>query len=219
MKADNSSGGQVWVEGDQWGPFKNDMLLTSYGMCSLFHVMSETVDGQEQAAVARFPLEFSSGIMRARFNPHDGQLYLSGLRGWQTRGGKDGVFCRVRFTGKPLRMPAEMHVKKTGVEIRFTCDLDPEAAADEGNYAIQQYNYRWTAEYGSADYSVANPSKKGRDEITVKTAKLLPDKKTVFLEIDDLKPVMQMEIHYKIKSADGKPFNDMIYNTINKVGK
>ncbi|MEO6036052.1 MAG: DUF6797 domain-containing protein, partial [Verrucomicrobiota bacterium] len=50
---DNSSGGQVWVTSDKWGPFKGKMLHTSYGTCSLFEVMAETVEGQAQAGVVR----------------------------------------------------------------------------------------------------------------------------------------------------------------------
>ena len=38
--------------------------------------------------------------MRARFNAADGQLYVCGLKGWQTRATKDGIFQRVRYTGK-----------------------------------------------------------------------------------------------------------------------
>ena len=35
-----------------------------------------------QGAVWKFPLALNSGIMRARFSPTDGQLYVCGLRGW-----------------------------------------------------------------------------------------------------------------------------------------
>src|SRR5262245_41115245 len=85
MSMDNSSGGQAWVPSDKWGPFKGHLLHTSYGKATLFHVLMETIDGQVQGGVWQFPLKFDSGIMRARFHPRDGQLYLSGLKGWQTR--------------------------------------------------------------------------------------------------------------------------------------
>lgn len=86
MKADNSSGGQVWVTGGKWGPLEGQMLHTSYGKCTLFEVMTETVGNVVQGGVTQFPLKFDSGVMRARFNPADGQLYLGGLKGWQTDG-------------------------------------------------------------------------------------------------------------------------------------
>ena len=64
---DNSSGGQAWVTGKKWGPFENHLLFTSYGMGTLFHVMTEEVDGQVQAGMTPFPLKFPSGTMRGRF--------------------------------------------------------------------------------------------------------------------------------------------------------
>ncbi len=79
---DNSSGGQVWVSGDKWRPFAGGLLHLSYGQGTLFHDLKDEVGGVVQGGVVKFPLKFDSGIMRARFNPKDGQLYGAGLRGW-----------------------------------------------------------------------------------------------------------------------------------------
>ena len=64
---------------------------------------------------------------------------------------------------------------------------------------------------------MAEPDKKGRDKVEVKSARLAADRKTVFLEIPDLKPVMQMRIKYSLKAADGSPVASEIHNTINRV--
>ena len=88
-KVDNSCGGQAWVEGKRWGPLEGELLHLSYGRCEMFHILREEVDGVIQGAAVKFPLRFLSGAMRARFNPKDGQLYVSGLKGvadfWCTR--------------------------------------------------------------------------------------------------------------------------------------
>ena len=214
---DNSSGGQVYVEGDKWGPFKGHMLHLSYGKSCLFHVMTENVDGQAQGGVFRMPLTFASGIMRARFNPHDGQLYVCGLKGWQTNASRDGILSRVRYTGKPVNMPFELHIVHDGVQIAFTSALDATAASDVQSYEVEQWNYAWTKEYNAPELSVANPEKKGHDPVTIQSVKLSPDHKTVTLVIPDIKPVMQMVIKYKIQTADGTPLSGAIGNTINKV--
>ena len=226
---DNSSGGQVWVTSDKWGPFKGDLLHMSYGSCSLFKVMQEVVGGQPQAGAFRFPLNFESGIMRGHFSPLDGQLYVTGLRVWQSSGAKTGAFHRVRYTGKAVAMPKEFHVKPNGLEITFTTELDAKTAADDGNWAVDQWNYNWTANYGSKMYSVSEPgkvigdnkianSKFGGEDMVVKSAKLSADKKTVFLEIEGgVKPVMQMRVRMNINASDGTPINLPIYNTVNKV--
>jgi hypothetical protein len=217
MAQDNSSGGQVWVTSDKWGPLKGHMLHTSYGMASLFDALWETVDGVPQGGVVKFPLKFDSGIMRARFHPRDGQLYVAGLKGWQTKGVRDGALQRVRYTGKPLHMPSELHVRNNGIELAFTDPLDRASAEDVQNCSIEQWNYRWTEKYGSDDYSVASPEKKAHDSVELRAAKLSADGKRVLLEIPGVKPVMQMKIKLSFKAVDGAPVDWEVYNTINHV--
>jgi hypothetical protein len=214
---DNSSGGQVWVTSDKWGPFKNRMLHMSYGTCSLFLVSYEMVDGVPQGGVIRFPLQFQAGICRARIGPKDEQVYVAGLRGWQTTAVKDAALQRVRYTGKPVKMPTEFHIKPKGVEITFTTPLDSASAADVNNYSVEQWNLHWTDDYGSAEYSLVDPKEKAHDPVEVTKAELSADKKSVFLTLDEVKPVMQMKIQMKVKTADGTAIDYSIYNTINKV--
>ena len=223
---DNSSGNQVWVSSGKWGPFKGNLLHLSYGRCALFQILREEVDGQAQGAAVRFPLRFESGIMRGRFNPRDGQLYLAGLRVWQSSGARYGAFHRVRYTGKPVHMPIALQVKKNGLEISFTNPLDAASAVDDQNYAVDQWNYQWSAAYGSRLYSVKDPAKvlgekktqevRG-DPVEIKSIKLSDDKKTVFLETDLLKPVMQSRIQYNLTAADGSKLRQEIFHTINRV--
>jgi hypothetical protein len=216
---DNSSGGQVWVTGDKWGPLKDRLLFMSYGKCTLFEVMTEEVDGVKQAAMIQFPLKFNSGLMRGRVNPRDGQVYVAGLKGWQTSGTKDGGFYRVRYTGKPVRLPTEFHATTEGVRITFSCALDAKAATDAANYNVERWTYVWSGVYGSPEFSVNEPGKKKHDALEVKSARLLPDGKTLVLQIDDMKPADQMRIKYSINAADGAPISQEIYNTVYKLGR
>ena len=214
---DNSNGAQVWVTSDKWGPLKGQMLYLSYGQSSLFNVLQERVGEVPQGGVVRFPLQFATGISRARFSPADGQLYVSGLRGWQTNGTLDGAIQRVRYTGQPLTMQHGLHFTDKGIRIEFTAALDATTAAEAANYSVQQYNYRWTSAYGSDKYKVSAPDQKGTDPLPVTAVTLSPDKKSVFLEIPGLQPVMQIEIKMNIKSAAGQPVPDRIAATINVV--
>jgi glucose/arabinose dehydrogenase len=214
---DNSTGGQVFVTGKKFGPLEGHMLSTSYGKCKLFEVMWEQVDGMPQGATVELPLQFLSGIHRARMNPVDGQLYVCGLKGWQTAAAQDGCLERVRYTGKPFNLPVEVHVKNNGIAITFDKPVDPTTANDEQSFGIEEWNYRWTSEYGSKLYKVSDPSKVGTDEVVVKSAKLQSDKKTVFLEIPNIHPVMQMRIQVHINGADGNPIECDVDATINHV--
>jgi hypothetical protein len=219
MDVDNSGGAQVWVTSDKWGPFKGKLFHLSYGTATLHQMLVEEVNGQLQGGAVRFPAKFETGAMRARFNDKDGQLYVAGLKGWQTSGSKDAGFYRVRYTGEPVTMQNSLRVTDKGIHIGFTNPVDPETAGDAESYSIEQYNYRWTKEYGSPDYKVSDPEAKGRDSVDIKSVKLSGDKKSVFLEVPGLKPVMQMRIKMDVKGADGSELPKEIANTINVVGK
>jgi hypothetical protein len=186
--------------------------------------MYEFIDGPNntivQGGVTKFPLRFESGICRPRFSPFDGQLYISGLNGWQSSAAKNACFHRVRYTGNPVRMARELHVTQEGVSITFTDSLDPAAAQDTANWSAEHWNYEWAEHYGSTQFSVADPKKKGdsvKDPVEVKSTTLSPDGKTVTLTLDPHVPVMQMHIKYRIKSADGAAINSEIYHTVHKI--
>jgi hypothetical protein len=214
---DNSPGGLAWVNNAHWGPLKDKPIGLSYGKSVAFLVLMEELEGTPQGGIVFFPLHFASGTMRIRFNPKDDQLYVTGMRGWQTNAAQEGSFQRMRFTNKPVYMPTSLHIHHDAVEIGFDQALDPATAGDIGNYTVEQWNYRWTQDYGSKDYSVANPAKTGHDKVELGGVTLSPDKKSVTLKIAGLAPVMQMKVKIKVTAADGAPVNFDIYNTINKI--
>jgi hypothetical protein len=218
VSVDRSPAEDLWVTSDRWGPLQGQLIHTSYGTGKLFLVLNETVDGMPQGGVVPFPdLAFRTGTMRARFNPADGQLYVCGLVGWATNMTEPGGFHRIRYTGKPLRMPVALHVLKDGISLTFSEALDKTTAEDIGSYAIQQWGYRWTQNYGSKEYSVADPQKVGHDDVEIAAATLSADGRTVTLKIPSLQPVMQMKIQVNLKTTNGQPLKHTIHNTINRV--
>ncbi|MFN7339764.1 MAG: DUF6797 domain-containing protein [Opitutia bacterium] len=219
---DNSNGGQAWVTSDQWGPLKGRMLYTSYGKSSLFLVLQERVGDVQQGGVVKLPLRFGSGIMRPRFNPHDGQLYIGGLKGWQTNAARDGAIHRVRFNGKSVTLPVTLGVTDAGITVGFTGALDAASASDLQNYALEQNNLLWSADYGSPELKLdakdaKDPKGRGTTPVAIKSVKLAPDRKSVFLEVPGLKPVMVSRIKLNLKAEDGSRVPDEICHTINVV--
>jgi glucose/arabinose dehydrogenase len=208
---DNSGGGQTWVTSDKWGPFQGELLHLSYGRSAIYLVLKEFVDGQVQGGVVPFNLRFTSSCMRARFNQRDGQLYVSGLKGWQTNAGKTGGLDRVRYTGEPVAMPSALNILEGKARISFTAELDKELAEDPESYSIKSSDIVWSQNYGSQDI---NPK-----SYEVKSAKLLGDKKTVELEIPSLGPTHQMEISLDLETTDGDEIVTKIWNTVHKLAK
>ncbi|HUR38638.1 MAG TPA: DUF6797 domain-containing protein, partial [Planctomycetota bacterium] len=123
MSVDKSSGGLVWVPDERWGLPKGTMILNSND-CSVSLVLRETCGGVEQGGVVRFPFKFPSGVMRGRFNPVDGQLYVAGLRGWSSSAAKDCAFQRIRYVGGPVCLPLKVITRKGGLDVTFSSALD-----------------------------------------------------------------------------------------------
>jgi hypothetical protein len=180
-------------------------------------VLRDVVDGVAQGATVALPGRFLSGAMRGAFNPRDGHLYVVGSTGWQTSALKDGCLQRVRSTGKPLDVPIAWHAQRNGLTLTFTQPLDKETAEDMGSYAVEQWNYRYAAEYGSKDWSDAQPDREGHDMLDVRSAKLLADGRTVFVEVPGLKPVMQLQLQYNLNAKEGASLRGKLYATINRL--
>jgi hypothetical protein len=218
VNVDRSPAEDVWVTSERWGPLKGQLLHTSYGTGKVFLVLHETVDGVPQGGVVPIPgIAFPTGVMRARFNPADAQLYCCGLVGWATNCTQAGGFYRIAYTGQPVHLPTALHVQKDAIAISFSDALDKASAEDAASYAIQQWNYRWTQNYGSKHYRVSDPKKEGQDDVELSAVTLSDDQRTVTLHIPNLGPVMQMQIQVNLKSADGVAIKHTIHNTINRL--
>lgn len=225
MEVDNSSGGQVWVTGKAWPDLQGRLLHNSYGTCSTYLVLPERINGQMQGGVVRLPANYSSSCMRGRFSPIDGQMYVIGLKGWQTSAAREGGFHRVRRTGKPLDIPVALSTCDKGVYLTFATELDPELAADPESFGVQIWNYRYSQSYGSPELSVLNPERKiaqgkpNRDSLKVTASKLSADGRTVFLAIDGMQPVHQMKITWDLESKSGGDVRGELHNSIHALQK
>lgn len=218
MAMDNSSAGGVWdSDNGKWGPFGGHLLHLSFGTASLFAVLPERTSTagavlpsggahqlpEMQGSVVKFPLRFVSGSMRARFHPGDGQLYVTGLKGWQTVAAKDGCFQRVRYTGETVTMPIAMHAAKDTLKLEFATALDRKTAADAQAFSVEQWNYQWWSTYGSPDLSPSRPGQKKRDLLDVTAATLSPDGRSLTLTIPGLQFAMQTLLKGNLQFADG----------------
>ena len=214
---DNSAGGQTWVPKGKWGPLSEQMIHLSYGRCTIMAILRDSATDGANGGIVPLPGRFASGVMRGRFHS-DGHLYLSGLKGWQTVGLADGAFQRVRYTGRNLLLPTAFAVHQNGLKLTFNESLKQDLAEDLGSYNVEMWNYLWSKNYGSDDWSVLNPDQKGRDPLAIKSARLLPDGRSVFLSIPGIRPAHQVALQYNLTSAKGLRKKDTFHFTINKIG-
>lgn len=215
---DNSSSAQVWVDDRRFGPLSGRMLHTSFGKGWMYYLTLQQVGTVSQAAIVALPFQFDAGLMRARVNPADGQVYATGLSGWQgPSGGKDGCLQRLRYAGGSANLLDDVKVDPDGLTLRFNFELDGAAACDTASYQLEQWNYLWSANYGSEQYSAEHPGQKGHDRLSIREVRLSQDKHQVFLKIPGLRPVNQVEIRLALKDKNGTPFRELAYLTINAV--
>lgn len=217
QELDNSCGGQVWIADPRFGPLAGRLLHASFGKGWLYSLSMQEIAGQTQAAIIALPHQWRAGVMRLRVNPADGQVYGTGLSGWQgPAGGEDGCFQRLRSTGEKCRLIDSMSVTPTGLRIRFSFPLDPQAATAPGRWQAEMWDYLWSKKYGSEQFSVLRPGKTGRDRLTISAAALI-DPQTVEITLPQLKACDQLFVKMAIRDSTGEPFTEEVYLTIHAV--
>jgi len=216
---DNSSGGQLWVDDPRWGPLSGRLLHTSFGRGWMFYLMQQDIGDVSQAAIIKLPFNFSSGIMRAAVNPTDGQVYATGLDGWNG-GGRPGLLDhgiqRLRFTGQFYPLVTHCEVEPAGLRVHFNFSLDTESATKVGAIQAHHWNYKWQASYGSEMYSPTT-GKVAVESMNVGGVEVAEDAKSVLLRIVGLQPVDQVHLVLAVTSEAGEAFTEEIYWTINQI--
>ncbi|MBL8825246.1 MAG: hypothetical protein JNJ77_21845 [Planctomycetia bacterium] len=211
----NSSGGHSWVPEGVWGPLGGKLLHLSYGRCRMQLVLPPQQAGDAlQTGAVDVGVKFLSGVFRGRFHPIDKHFYACGLNGWQTAAVRDGSLQRVRRTDKPLSLPIKLAAHTNGLMVTFTDPLDAASASDATRFGFTQWNYRYSGDYGSKMWSVRQPNREGTDVLKVTKATLQPDGRSVFLEIADLRPAMQCQLTFDLRTDKQEPVTGDLYHTI-----
>lgn len=209
---DRSPAELLWVDSPGWGPLNGGLLNLSYGYGKVFLVPHEkTADGTLQGGMIELPIpSFPTGVMRGRFNPADGHLYLCGMFAWAGNATKPGGFYRIRATGKATRLPTGLRATTEGMEITFSDPLDPRSVSPD-KAQVRVWGLKRSANYGS-------PHVNDRP-LTVKEATLGADGRTVRLKLESMAPTWCMQIAYSFAGTDGKPMAGIIHNTVHGQGK
>ncbi len=165
------------------GTFAGQMLFGDVTYGGIQRAYLEEVDGAYQGAVFRFTQGLEAGVNRISMGP-DGAIYAGGLGAggnWGQEGKLTYGLQKLMPTGSDAFDILEMRATSTGFELEYTQPLSQETAdALAASYAVEQWRYLPTAEYGGP--------KVDEETLTVSSATLSPDGRTVTLEIPGLKP-------------------------------
>ena len=217
QELDSSSGGQLWVEKDKrLGPLSGQYFHTSYGKAATMYVMMDKPGKVTQGAVYSLPLKMESGTMRAAQSPIDGQLYYSGLTGWQAGATQEGSIQRLRFTGKDGIYLREAKARKNRLELTFTDKVKPDSINMDSFHAVA-WNYQWSKGYGSPSFKVSDPKTRGDDKLTIESINPSKDGKTLIVHIPDLAPCHNLKLDFTVDSSNGSKLSGPVYFTIHEL--
>jgi mono/diheme cytochrome c family protein len=193
------------------GPLTDALIHIGYFRPELFLVRLNERASRLQAAVVSLTRAFDFAPLAGAVNPADGQLYVTGFQIWGTQADTITGLARYRYTGEPTTLPREIVPMDQGVLLRFDVPLDAAAAADPANYSAERWNYQRTAGYGSPHFKLDGT--RGQDAVTPSSAYVSRDRKSVFVGLPDMRPVMQMRVGWSLKTAAGAVFNQNAYLT------
>lgn len=213
---DRSPAELLWADSDRWGPLGGRLLNLSYGYGRIYvvpheHVSLPSGERQVQGGMCQLPIpDLPTGMIRGRFSPADGQLYVGGMFSWAgSRQEQEGGLFRVAYKGGRVDMPVELRATEGGIDIGFSDPLDAESASETNRYRITVWDLKRTKRYGSEHFN--------ERKLDAVKAELLDDGRTVRLQIPDLEPTWGMEVVCRMKGADGKEFRRVIHNTIHQL--
>jgi cytochrome c5 len=209
---DRSPSELLWVDSKQWGPLNGSLLSFSYGYGKVFIVPHEKIGDKVQGGLFELPIpKFSTGVMRGRFNPSDGQLYACGLSAWGSSQPELGGFYRIRYMGEKSTIPIGLNVKKEGVRLTFSHALSIREVKNDTSFKIQTWDLNRSRKYGSDHYNTKS--------LPVTKVEMSADRKELMLTIPGIKPTWAMEINYQLTGKNGQPITGKIQNTIYQLGK
>jgi len=117
----------------------------------------------------------------------------------------------VRYTGAVSTLPREVVPMDKGVLVRFDVPLDPATAANPDNFSLTSWQYKRTYQYGSPQFKADGTP--GIDRLAPSSAYLSKDRRSVFVAVPGMKPVMQMRLGWSLTTADGQKFQDSAFFT------
>ncbi|MGC9499955.1 family 16 glycoside hydrolase [Streptomyces sp. WG7] len=165
------------------GRFAGQMLIGDVTYGGLQRAYLEKVKGQYQGAVFRYTQGLEAGVNRITLGP-DGAIYAGGLGAdgnWGQEGKLKFGLQKLTPNGGNTFDIQKMRAVPGGFDLTYTQPVSEETAAELAErYQVEQWHYTPTADYGGP--------KIAEEELSVRSATLSKDGRTVRLRLDGLQP-------------------------------
>ncbi len=205
---------QVWLFDAKMGPLNDSLVHIGFNKPELFSILLNARTPTPQATAISITNAFDFPPLNGSVNPADGQLYIAGFQviGWGNILNTLTGLGRVRYTGQPTTLPAEITPMDQGLLLRFHIPLDPTTATDPTRYSLATWNYKRAHTYGSAQYK--SDGTPGIHPLIPSSAYLSTDARSVFLGIPEMQPAMPLRIGWTLTSQTGTPIEANAYTTV-----
>ncbi len=209
------------------GIFTGHMLVGDMAYGGVQRAFLEKVNGEWQGAYFNWSGGFESGPGALLWTA-DGSLIVGGqgkgdLNNWGWNGKKEGLQKIVPKPNAPVVFePLAVRSRKNGFEIEFTKEVNESEAVKTSNYSMSRYEQQSAIGYGAGNMAA-------RTRFSASSARLSPDKKSVFLEIDipgsiyrsgrlQLNTGVEININDAVKSSTGDNlWVKQVWYTLNSV--
>jgi hypothetical protein len=109
-------------------------------------------------------------------------------------------------------LPREVRAEKRGILVRFDSPLSKALAGELGRYAVDRWNYHLTHLYGSGNFRTDN-DQPGQEVLSVSSAQVSTDGRSVFLGIRDMRPADTVRLTYRLP-VTGEDRVESVYLTL-----
>lgn len=203
----NASGAcQVWL-GDNMGPLSDTLLHIGYYRSELFNVLW---DGGSNAAVVSFTRDLQFPPLSGAIHPKDQSVFITGFQIWGGVAPEISGLARITYLGGPTSLPRAVTPMQEGVLISFYQPITTDSVRPE-NFSAERWNYRRSHEYGSPHFKL--DGSKGQETLFASSAYLSEDRKSVFVGIPDMRPVMQFRFGWSLAAENGMSLQRNAYLT------
>ncbi|MBD5781621.1 c-type cytochrome [Pelagicoccus sp. NFK12] len=190
--------GQVHGFDERSISFRNSVLYLEYHRPSI-HRVSFAEGNLRKASASQLPLSLEIPLLNGSVNPTDGMAYVAGFQIWDSSAPRLEGIGRIREVEGGIRSLESMEPVANGVVLSYRTPVEPKVALDPNRYQVSAWDYRRTAQYGSAQYN--QKGEPGIDSLYVHSVHLSQDRCRVYLAIEAMRPAMQVEV---MVESDGK---------------
>jgi hypothetical protein len=196
--------------GGKFGPFAGQMFVGDLTNALVMRVFLEKIGGEYQGACIPFRKDIAPPVLRMAWG-QPGTMFVGGSsRGWG--GGRvPWGLQRMQWTGETPFEIHEMRAKADGFELTFTHEVDRETAGNVASYKMPIWSYKYYDRYGD--------DRQDPHDVTISSAKVSDDGRSVRLVIDGCKPYYVHHLQAAgVRSVDGLPLlHNEAYYTLNQI--